>query len=76
MWHILNLYSNDLYYIEEEDVLIIQQEKNDTLHILDVINRKSFDLVSVLPRIIESDSIKSIEFYFPPDQLNYHYDKT
>ena len=75
MWHILNLYPNNLYYIEEEDVIIIKQEKNDTLHILDVIYHAPFDLESVIPKIVGSDTIKSIKFYFSPDQLHYRYDK-
>ena len=76
MWHILNVYTNDIYYLEQDDIIIIKQEANDTMHILDVFYRKSFDLVSAIPKIIESDSLKSIYFYFPPDQLNYRYNNT
>lgn len=76
MWHILNVYENDIYYLEQDDIIIIKQEKDNTLHIIDVLYRKTIDLVSVIPKIIESDSIKLIKFYFPPDQLNYRYDKT
>ena len=75
MWHVLNLHLDSIYYINDEDVIIIKQEKNDTVHILDVIFRQQFDLELAMLKIIESDSIKSIKYYFPPDRLNYKYDK-
>ncbi|MCK5086595.1 MAG: GNAT family N-acetyltransferase [Melioribacteraceae bacterium] len=74
MWYIFNLYSDNLYYVEEEDVIIIKKEKDETLHILDVIFKKPFEFDSILEKIIESESIKSINYYFTPDQINYRYD--
>lgn len=75
MWHVLNLYQDNLYYLEKENIIVIKKEKNDTLYVLDVISCKPFDFQSALPKIIESDSIKYIKYYFPPDQLSYNYDK-
>ena len=76
MWHILNLYQDNLYYLKDENVIIIKEENHHVLSIIDVLFLKSFDMQSVLPKIIESDSLKLIKYYFPPDQLNYHYEKT
>ncbi len=75
MWHVFNLYRDNLYYLEKENVIVIKSEKKDTVHVLDVIFYNSLDLDSILPKIIESESIKQINYYFPPDQLNYKYDK-
>jgi N-acetylglutamate synthase-like GNAT family acetyltransferase len=75
MWHILNIHSDNLYYLEQEDVVIIKKEENGILHIFDMIFRKPFDIQSVLPQIIESKTIKSIHYYFPSDQIYYEYDQ-
>jgi hypothetical protein len=76
MWHILNLYQKDLYYLDKDEVIIIKKEKDNVLHLLDIIFNKPFDTQLLLPEIIESDSIKLIKYYFPPDKLRYTYDKT
>lgn len=73
MWHILNLYLNDLYYLKNENIIVIKTEKNNTVHIWDVIYCKPFDFQLVLPKIIDSNSVKSIQYHFPPDQLEYRY---
>lgn len=75
MWHVLNFYQDNLYYLEKENVIVIKEEKNNTVHIVDVIYSKPFDFQLVLPQIMESNSIKSINYYFPPDQLQYDYSK-
>jgi len=75
MWHVLNLYPDNLYYLDKENIVIIKKENKNTLHILDVIFCTAFDFQSALPKIIESNSIKFINYNFPPDQLNYSYNK-
>jgi len=75
MWHVLNLYRENLYYLEEDNVIVIKSEKENTLSVLDVIFSNSFEFKSILPKIIESDFIKYIKYYFPPDQLKFYYDK-
>jgi len=75
MWHIINLYKNNLFYLEKEELVVIKNEKADTMYIVDVIFGRPFNFNLVLPNFISSDSIKSIKYYFPPDQLKYNYDK-
>ena len=76
MWHVLNLYQENLYYLENENVIIIKEEKDNALHIIDVLFTKPFDFQLVLPKIIESDSSSLIKYYFPPDHVYFNYDKT
>jgi len=76
MWHVLNIYRENLYYLKDEDAIFIMKEENRQLHLYEIICRKYFDLDSTLPKVIESGEINSVKFYFPPDQLNYKYDKT
>jgi len=75
MWHVLNYYANNLFYLKEEDAIVIKTENDETLHILDIIYRKLFNVQTALSKVVESDRIDIIQYYFPPDQLKYGYDK-
>ena len=74
MWHIFNSYKNSLYYLSDEDALIIKKEKKNEMHIREIIYRKPFDILPALSKIIESETISRIYYYFPPDKLSYPYD--
>ncbi|HDS01375.1 MAG TPA: GNAT family N-acetyltransferase [candidate division Zixibacteria bacterium] len=75
MWHILNRYPANLFYLEEDEIIFIASEKNSQLHILDIIYHRQFDLTGALSRIIESNNLKSVHYYFSPDQLDFKYDE-
>jgi len=75
MWHVLNIYRENLYYFKDEDAIFIMKEENRQLHFYEIISRKYFNLDAALPKVIESSEINSIKFYFPPDQFKYNYDK-
>jgi hypothetical protein len=75
MWHILNLYRDKLYYLEKERIVVIKEEENNTLCIIDVLFSESIELQSLLPKIIVSDSIQCVKYYFPPDIVKFSCDK-
>jgi hypothetical protein len=75
MWHIINNYRHDLYYLEKENVIFIKVEKENELSIIDVISTESIDIDSLIPKLIQSTEISRVKLYFPPDQINYQYDK-
>jgi GNAT superfamily N-acetyltransferase len=75
MWHILNIYSNDLFYLDEEEVIFIETEKEGILNIWEVIFTEEFDFQKALCKIITSESIKKIICHFPQDQLKYEYNQ-
>ncbi|MFW9842891.1 MAG: GNAT family N-acetyltransferase, partial [Candidatus Thorarchaeota archaeon] len=75
-WHILNIYPDNLYYVEEEEVLFIITERAGTLHIHDVIHAAPTNLISVLPEIIPRKELHGVVYEFPPDELRYAYDRT
>jgi hypothetical protein len=56
-------------------MIIIKQESDGSVHVLDVIFRNPFDLENALSKTLISNPIKSIRYYFAPDQLHYKYDK-
>lgn len=76
MWHIFNSYRNSLYYLSDEDALIIKKEKNHEMHVRDIIFRKSFDILPAMSKVIESEAINKIYYYFPPDKIVYPYTQT
>jgi len=76
MWHVLNIYRKNLYYLKDEDAIFIMKEENRQLHLYEIICSKYFDLDSALPKVIKSSETESVKYYFPPDQLNYKYDNT
>ncbi|NIT57115.1 MAG: GNAT family N-acetyltransferase [Aliifodinibius sp.] len=75
MWHIINLYPDNIFYLEEDNIILIAFERRSQLHIVDIIFNQSFELTEVLSKIIKSDDLKSIHYYFSPDQLNFKFDQ-
>jgi GNAT superfamily N-acetyltransferase len=75
LWHFLNIFPRNLFYIEADDVILVVTEKNGKLHVWDVIHSRPIDLGSIIPKAIQSDDVKSIIYYFPPDQLHFEYDE-
>jgi len=74
MWHVLNLYPDNLFYFENEQAIVIASEQNDKLHVMDVIASRPVDIDSLIPGVTSNRKLKSVSYYFSPDQLNYRYD--
>ena len=64
-----------MYYLPDEEAVFIIEKKKDQLHVFDVIYSKPFDFEHVLSKFINSNEIKSVIYYFAPDQLNFKYEK-
>jgi ribosomal protein S18 acetylase RimI-like enzyme len=75
-WHILNVFPNNLYYLEDDKTIVILSEKNQHAYIWDIINTLPIDPKSVISRVIKSDNLKSIDYYFSPDIIGYSFDST
>jgi len=75
LWHVLNIFPNNLYYLEEEDVIFLITEGAEKLHVWDVIYRKPFDITAAISKVIKGAGLKSILYYFTPEKLGIkHYD--
>lgn len=74
MWHVLNIFPRNLFYLSEDEIIFIATEDGDTLHLWDIIFKRPFDISAAIPKLIRSNKIKSIHFHFPPDQLHFSYD--
>lgn len=66
MFYFLIAFPHSIYFIEEEDVIVLFEKKDEELHLFDVVSRCKIDIVDVLSYITSPD-IKRIIFHFNPD---------
>ncbi|WP_282937379.1 GNAT family N-acetyltransferase [Paenibacillus sp. RC67] len=69
MYYCLNVFSSNIYYLEQEEVIVIYKQDEtmlSRLDIFDIISRKEFNIETVLSRIAGPD-IKQIVFHYTPD---------
>jgi len=69
MFYCLNVFRNNLYYLEEDNVIVIFAEDQENLHIYDVIAKEKCSLNNVLNKIVPI-GIKKIVFHFMPEVEN------
>jgi GNAT superfamily N-acetyltransferase len=72
-WHLINVYPHNIFYYEKEDAILIKTEEKKQLYIWDVIYAQPFDLTTLLVRT-DSNEIEYVNYYFPPDQLEFDFD--
>ncbi|MBP0726439.1 GNAT family N-acetyltransferase [Bacillus sp. RG28] len=73
MFYCLNVFTNDLYYIKDENVIVIYQIKEDVLHIFDIVSKEKFDIVNVL-QAIANEQTQKIVFHYMPDYKGLNYE--
>ncbi|MEB2301421.1 GNAT family N-acetyltransferase [Lysinibacillus xylanilyticus] len=66
MFYFLIAFPHSIYFIEEEDVIVLFEKEGEELHLFDVLSRSNIDVEEVLGYITTSD-IKRIIFHFIPD---------
>ncbi|WP_277587142.1 GNAT family N-acetyltransferase [Psychrobacillus antarcticus] len=73
MFYFILAFNDAIYYIEEDDVIVIFKQDEVHLHIFDIISTKRIELDSIINRIV-SDKKQTIHLYFTPDYdgLNFH----
>ncbi|MGN4123453.1 GNAT family N-acetyltransferase [Lysinibacillus sphaericus] len=67
MFYFTLVFKDAIYYLEEEDVLILFERENQQLHIFDIISKKRVDL-DMLNGDITMDT-EIIYFHFTPDDV-------
>ncbi len=73
-WHLLNVYRNDIYFSEEDDILLIMYPSKNKLKLIDVISTKPPDPQRLINEISGFGNTSSILYHFPPDQIPFPYD--
>ncbi len=66
MYYCLNVFNNDIYYLENENAIAIYKKENKHMDIFDIINIKEVKIQDILTKIAGSDT-ETITFHFTPD---------
>lgn len=66
MFYFILAFNDAIYYIEEDDVIVICKQEDNQLHIFDIISKKRVEIDTILNRIVSADT-KIINFYFTPN---------
>lgn len=74
MFYCLNVFTEDVYYVKHENVIVIYQQKEDQLHIFDIVSTQEFNFNNVL-RSISSEHTRKIIFHYTPDYEDFTYEK-
>lgn len=65
-WYCFNIFHNNMFYSEEDDMIVIFEQKESKLHLYDIMSKKEICFSRVLDRIA-SDEAKEVLFYFTPN---------
>lgn len=71
MFYCLYVFYNDIYYLEQEDVIVIYKREDKQIDIFDIISKKEININDILTKITYGDT-KKIVFYFTPDYKGIH----
>lgn len=66
MFYVLYVFGQDLYYLEEEDALVMYQQEDECLHVYDLVSSKKVDLQAIVAKLAGAETTK-ITFHFTPD---------
>jgi predicted GNAT family N-acyltransferase len=65
-WYCFNVYNENLYYLKEDDVMVIYNIEGEVLHLYDIVSRNKIELNHILEKIIDN-KVKKVIFYYTPD---------
>lgn len=66
LWYCLYVYNENLYYLKEDDVIVIYNIEAEVLHLYDIVSKNKIELNNIL-RKISNDEVKKVIFYYTPD---------
>ncbi|TDL61410.1 GNAT family N-acetyltransferase [Paenibacillus amylolyticus] len=66
MFYCLNVFSDDIYYLENENVIVIYQKEDNHIELFDVVSLNEMNMKDILDKIADEDTEK-ITFHFTPD---------
>lgn len=66
MFYCLMVFSQDLYYLEDEQALVIFQIDDQVLHLYDIVSLENVSTLDIL-RKISNENITQIIFHYQPD---------
>ncbi|WP_342571838.1 GNAT family N-acetyltransferase [Paenibacillus sp. FSL R5-0749] len=66
MFYCLNVFSNDINYLEDENVIVIYQKEDNHIELFDVVSLNEINMKDILDKIADEDT-ETITFHFTPD---------
>lgn len=64
-WYAVNVFPDNIYYLEDKDIIVIFDVEDDKLNLYDVISRNEVELSEVINRVGYSET-KKVIFHFTP----------
>ncbi|MEJ6952412.1 GNAT family N-acetyltransferase [Natronospora cellulosivora (SeqCode)] len=68
MWYLVNFYRDSIWYLEKEDIIIIYQVEDDTLHLFDIIS-KEMPILADLMQYFDLKNVEKVRYHFTPELL-------
>ncbi len=66
MFYVLNVFSEDIYYLEDEGIIVIYKREEDRIDLFDIVSATGFDIRDILSRIVDKD-VRKVVFHYTPD---------
>lgn len=70
IFYVLIALKNELYYLEELDVIVLMEQEGTDLYVLDILSTKKLDVVEVLS-YLSTKKIETIHLLFTPEKSKY-----
>ncbi|CAG7644413.1 GNAT family N-acetyltransferase [Paenibacillus allorhizosphaerae] len=67
MYYCLNVFYNDIYYLEREDVIVLYKQEPSRIDMFDIISRTEINLERILNTISRANTAKIVFHYTPDD---------
>jgi GNAT superfamily N-acetyltransferase len=74
-WHMLNIFPEDIFYLNDPELLLIMTSEKSTLNIWEVVFTAKPDWQTIIPELLIRQNLSKIRYHFPPDQSHFHYDR-
>lgn len=66
MFYFILVFSDAIFYIEEEDTIVIFKQEGTHLHVFDMISKKRVNIETILSGIVSRDT-ETVHLYFTPE---------
>jgi hypothetical protein len=67
MFYCLNVFNNDIYYLENEKVIVIYQKEDSNIDLFDVVSLNEINMKDIL-NTISDETTEKVTFHFTPDE--------
>ncbi|MCC8436759.1 GNAT family N-acetyltransferase [Brevibacillus sp. M2.1A] len=69
MFYFLLVFRDAIYYLEEEDVIVLFEREDDQLRVFDLVSKEPVDIEAVISHLVTAET-SNIQFHFMPDSEN------